>query len=122
MCTTEDTCNEGSVRSGESCNRDDVFCRATNYVAVMTQEEGSGNGQLVAHLELELAYDANSDPFDQDICDLIIAAVDAGLQLLGPELEPADVAAAGEAGVACRECQVLAENVQSIVAAATATG
>ncbi|KAK0512904.1 hypothetical protein JMJ35_004921 [Cladonia borealis] len=122
MCTAEDTCNEGSVRSGESCNRNDVFCRATNYVAVITPEEGSGNGQIVAHLELERAYDANSDPFDQDFCDLLIAAVDAGLQLLGPELEPADVAAAGEAGAACREGQVLAENVQSIVAAATATG
>ena len=122
MCITEDTCNEGSVRSGESCNRNDVFCRATNYVAVITQEEGSGNGQIVAHLELELAYDANSDPFDQDICDLVIAAVDAGLQLLGPELEPVDVAAAGEAGAACREGQVLAENVQSIVAVATGTG
>lgn len=122
MCATEDTCNEGSVRSGESCNRNDVFCRATNYVAVITQEEGSGNGQIVAHLELELAYDAQSNPFDQDICDLVILAIDAGLQLLGPELEPADVAAAGEAGAACREGQVLAENVQSIVAVATATG
>ena len=109
MCTTVNTCNRGSVLSGESCNRNDVFCRATDYVAVITQEEGSGNGQIVVHLEMELAYDQNNDPFDKDICDLVIVAVDAGLQLLGPELEPGDVAAAGEAGALCREGQVLAE-------------
>ena len=122
MCQTVDTCNVGSVRSGESCSRNDVFCRATDYVAVITQEEGSGNGQIVAHLEIELAYDANSDPFDKDICDLVIVAVDAGLQLLGPELEAGDAAAAGEAGALCREGQEFAENIESIVAVATGTG
>ena len=122
MCTTENTCNEGSVWSGDACNRNNVFCHATDCVAVITQGEGSGNGQIVAHLEIELAYDQNSDPSGQDICDLVIEAVEAGLQLLGPELEPADVAAADEAGALCREGQVLAENVQSIVAVATGAG
>ena len=57
MCTTENTCNEGSVWSGDACNKNKVFCHATDYVAAITQGEGSGNGQIVAHLEIELAYD-----------------------------------------------------------------
>ena len=122
MCTTYDTCTEASERTDEPCNFKDMFCRATDSVVVITQEEGSGNGQIVAYLEIELAYDQNSDPFNADICDLVVGVVDAGLQLLGPELEPADVAAAGEVGAICREGQDLAENVQSIIAIATGTG
>lgn len=122
MCQTLDACNQGSARSGDGCEKNDVFCRATDYVGVITQEEGSGNGQIVAHLEIELQYDKNSDPFDKDICGIVVVAVDAGLQLLGPELEPADAAAAGEVGALCREGEALAGDVESIVAAATGTG
>lgn len=119
MCTTLDTCTEATVRGDDPCSHDDKFCRATDYVAVIIQSEGSGAGQIIAHMELELIFDANSDPFLKDICDAIVGLVEVGLQLLGPELEPADVAAAGEVGALCREGEAVAGDVQSIIAEAT---
>ena len=119
MCFTTDTCR---LRYTDGCSRENVFCRATDYVAVVTQEGGSGNGQIAAHLEIELEFDHKSDPFEKDICDLVVATVEAGPQLLGLELEPADVAATGKVGALYREGQALASDVSAIVAVASGTG
>lgn len=89
------------------------------YCLITITGAREGHVLIVAHLEVELKFDAYKDTFDKGVCDLVVAVVDAGLQLLGSELEPADVAAAGEAGALCREGEELGQNIRSIVIVAT---